>query len=163
MPEFPFQIVPKDDDEKYMLEALKEAFKAFKEEEVPIGAVLVYNNRIIARGHNQVEMLNDATAHAEMLAITAGAVQRENWRLTDAILYSTLEPCAMCAGAAILSRVAKIRYGAKDIRQGAHGSWVNLFSSKHPIHEIDIAGGILEEQSAFLMKEFFRLRREEVE
>ena len=163
MIEFPFHIVPENNDEKFMLEALKEALKAFKEEEVPIGAVLVHENRIIARGHNQVEMLHDATAHAEMLCITAGAVSLENWRLTDTTLYSTLEPCAMCAGAAILSRVSRICWGAKDIRQGANGSWVDLFSVKHPIHEIAIEGGVLEEPSAWLMKEFFKLRREKVD
>jgi tRNA(adenine34) deaminase len=161
MVEFPFQIIPETEDEKFMWEALKEALKAFKEEEVPVGAVLVHEGRVIARGHNQVEMLQDATAHAEMLCLTAGAVSLENWRLTDATLYCTLEPCAMCAGAAILSRVKRIVWGAKDIRHGANGSWVDLFAKPHPIHEVNLEGGVLEEPAQWLMKEFFRRRREQ--
>lgn len=143
-----------------MLEALKEAQKAYEAEEVPVGAVLVHKGRILARGYNQVEMLNDATAHAEMLCITAGAVAKENWRLLETTLYCTLEPCAMCAGAAILSRVTRIVWGAKDLRHGVNGSWIDLFATTHPIHNIEITGGILEEPAAFLMKTFFKMRRE---
>lgn len=143
-----------------MLEALKEAWKAFKAEEVPVGAVLVKEGRVIARGYNQVELLKDATAHAEMLCVTAGAVALDNWRLTDAVLYTTLEPCTMCAGAVFLSRVKKVVYGAKDLRHGAFGSWVNLSEKKHPTHEISIVGGVLEEPCSELMRLFFQKRRE---
>lgn len=142
-----------------MLEALKEAYKAFEAEEVPVGAVLVHKGRIISRGYNQVEMLKDATAHAEMLCLTAGSVALENWRLLDTTLYCTLEPCAMCAGAAILCRVPRLVWGAKDLRHGVHGSWINLFEKNHPIHTVAIKGGILEEPAAWLMKEFFKSRR----
>src|ERR1700761_6222819 len=118
---FPFSIPVQTDDEKFMLEALKEAWKAFLKDEVPVGAVLVQDNRIIARGHNQVEMLKDATAHAEMLCITSGEAALENWRLIDTTLYATIEPCCMCAGALFLSRVPTLVWGAPDIRHGANG------------------------------------------
>lgn len=143
-----------------MLEALKEAYKAYEAEEVPVGAVLVHKGRVIARGHNQVEMLQDATAHAEMICMTSGAVALENWRLLECTLYCTLEPCAMCAGASILSRVPKIVWGAPDLRHGANGSWVDLFDKPHPIHQVEIRGGVLEGPSSFLLKEFFKARRE---
>src|SRR3984885_4849264 len=105
---FPFSIQPVNDDERFMLEALKQAWKAFQEEEVPVGAVLVHEGKIISRGYNQVEMLKDATAHAEMLCITAGESALSNWRLTGTVLYSTIEPCCMCAGAMLLSRIPKL-------------------------------------------------------
>lgn len=159
MSKLPFAIQPANDDERFMFEALKEAHKAFEAEEVPIGAVLVHNGRVIARGYNQVEMLKDATAHAEMLCLTAGAVALENWRLIDTTLYCTLEPCAMCAGAAILSRVSRLVWGAKDLRHGVHGSWINIFETPHPIHKLEVQGGVLEAPSIWLMKEFFRERR----
>ena len=150
---------PKDDDERFMVEALKEALKAYEEKEVPIGAVLVQEGRILARGHNQVELLNDATAHGEMLAMTAGAAKLENWRLSDTTLYTTLEPCVMCLGAALLSRVSRIVWAAPDKRHGALGSWVNLLDKPHPTHSLTIKGGVLEEAAASLMVTFFRERR----
>lgn len=159
MVSFPFAISPASDDERFMLEALKEAWKAFKKEEVPIGAVLVHEGRIIARGHNQVEMLKDATAHAEMLCITAGANALENWRLLNCTLYCTVEPCTMCAGAMFLSRIQTLVWGTPDIRHGANGSWINLFSEKHPMHEIEVRKGILESPAAALLRDFFQLRR----
>lgn len=158
-PAFPFSIVPSNEDERFMLEALKEAWKAFLEDEVPIGAVLVHQGKVIARGHNQVEMLQDATAHAEMLCMTAGAAALENWRLSDTILYCTTEPCAMCAGAMLLSRVSRLVWGTPDIRHGAHGSWVNLFEKTHPTHTMEITRGILQDQCAFLLKDFFQKQR----
>jgi tRNA(adenine34) deaminase len=145
-----------------MLEALKQAWKAFQSDEVPVGAVLVKEGRIIARGYNQVEMLQDATAHAEMLCITAGEVALENWRLNETTLYSTIEPCCMCAGAMFLSRVSKLVWGAPDLRHGAHGSWINVFSQKHPTHTIEIDQGVLKEPCATLMREFFVKRRMEL-
>jgi tRNA(adenine34) deaminase len=146
-------------DVVFMREALKEAYKAYKAGEVPVGAVLVLNQRIIARGHNQVELLKDATAHAEMLCIGAGAVALENWRLLDTTLYCTVEPCCMCAGALFLSRVKRLVWGAPDVRHGAGGSLVDLFSLKHPTHQIEVTSHILDEECAALLQSFFRERR----
>ena len=150
-------------DEYYMREALKEAFKAFDLDEVPVGAVLVHNDKILARGHNQVELLQDATAHAEMLCITSGAAALENWRLTGATLYCTLEPCCMCAGAMLSSRIRRLVYGAPDLRLGVCGSWINLFDKEHPMHSIEIVKGVLEAESAALMREFFQRARKKKE
>lgn len=146
-----------------MLEALKEAWKAFQADEVPVGAVLVLEGKIIARGSNQVELLNDATAHAEMLCLTAGEVKLENWRLLNTTLYCTLEPCAMCAGAMILTRISKLVYGAPDLRHGVCGSWTNLFEVKHPIHHFAIESGVLASFSSELLKQFFQKKREKVD
>lgn len=144
----------------FMKEALKEAKKAFKAGEVPVGAVLVYQGEIVARAYNQVELLKDATAHAEMICLTMGSEYRQNWRLLDCSLYCTLEPCPMCAGAMLLSRIKTLVWGARDIRHGANGSWVNLFDKRHPMHQIEVISGVLEEESAQLMQDFFRKRRE---
>lgn len=146
-------------DLHFMREALKEAKKAFEKEEIPVGAVLVYQDKIIARGHNQVELLQDATAHAEMLCITAAVEVRNNWRLTDTTLYCTLEPCVMCAGALLAARVKRLVWGAPDLRLGANGSWIDLFAHKHPMHELQITPRILEAEAAFLMKSFFEQTR----
>lgn len=156
---FPFSIHPQNDDERFMLEALKEAWKAFKAEEVPVGAVLVKDNRIISRGYNQVELLKDATAHAEMLCLTSGEAALENWRLAGTTLYSTVEPCSMCAGAVFLSRVPLIVWGAPDLRHGAGGSWVNLFDKVHPIHQVEVRKGVLQEFCAKLLVDFFQMQR----
>jgi tRNA(adenine34) deaminase len=147
------------DDERFMREALKEAKKAFDRDEVPVGAVLVHEGKIIARGFNQVEMLQDATAHAEMLCLTSASSYLENWRLTNTTLYCTLEPCCMCAGALMLSRISTLVWAAKDLRLGANGSFVDLFDKKHPFHSIEIRKGVLESQSSDLMREFFQLQR----
>ena len=144
----------------FMEEALKEAKKAFSKDEVPIGAVLVLENKIIARGYNQVEMLKDPTAHAEMICITSGANYLNNWRLLNTMLYVTLEPCCMCAGAIISARIKKVIWAAPDIRVGANGSFVDLFEMKHPIHNVEIEKGLLEEGSKHLMKRFFEKKRE---
>ena len=143
-----------------MKEALREAKKAFDADEVPVGAVLVVAGRVVARGHNQVEALRDATAHAEMLCLTAGSAAVGDWRLNEATLYCTLEPCSMCAGAMLLSRVGRLVWGAPDLRHGAHGSWVNLFEKPHPTHELAISKGILEAECALLMRDFFQRRRQ---
>lgn len=143
-----------------MKEALKEAKKAFKAGEVPVGAVLVHEGKVIARSHNQIETLQDATAHAEMLCVTMGASFFSNWRLLKTTLYCTLEPCVMCAGALFLSRVEKVVWGAPDIRHGANGSLIDFFSLKHPTHQVEVVGHVLEEESKILMQEFFRKRRE---
>lgn len=142
-----------------MLEALKQAWKAFEQQEVPVGAVLVHNKTIIAKGYNQTEMLRDATAHAEMLCITAGSEAKNNWRLSDTTLFCTLEPCSMCAGAILLSRIPKVLFAAPDIRHGAAGSWVDLFSKKHPTHQTVVEQGPFAKYSAHLLKEFFSKKR----
>lgn len=143
----------------FMKEALKEAKKAFEADEVPVGAVLVYENRVIARGHNQVEQLQDATAHAEMICLTAGASALSNWRLSGTTLYCTLEPCPMCAGALLAARCNRLVWAAPDVRLGANGSWIDLFAQKHPMHTLEITSGVLEEEAAFLMKNFFQQKR----
>jgi tRNA(adenine34) deaminase len=151
----------KNDDERFMYEALKEAKKAFLEEEVPIGAVLVQKGKIIARGFNQVELLKDATAHAEMLCITSGEHALDNWRLTGCTLYCTIEPCPMCAGALLLSRVDCLVWGAPDIRHGANGSWIDLFAKPHPTHTLNIRSGVLQPWCEQPLKLFFQKRRAE--
>jgi len=156
---FPWTIVPANPDEQFMLAALKEAWQAFNLNEVPVGAVLVKDGQIIARGHNQVELLQDATAHAELLCLTAGEAALENWRLKGSTLYCTIEPCAMCAGAMFLTRIDSLVWGAPDIRHGANGSWVDLFDRPHPMHSIEIRKGVLQDYSSQLMKDFFRLQR----
>lgn len=144
------------DDQKFMREALLEAKKAFSIGEVPVGCVIVFENTIIARAHNQTENLIDPTSHAELLAIRDAAKFFNDWRLTGTTLYTTLEPCTMCAGAAVLGRVERIVWGAPDHRQGALVSHINVFEKKHPIHEIKIDGPVLEEESAYLLKSFFQ-------
>lgn len=147
------------EDERFMKEALKEAKKAYANGEVPVGAVLVHENEIIARAHNQVELLQDATAHAEILCITSASSFIGNWRLEGMTLYCTLEPCAMCAGAVLSSRLKRLVWGAPDVRMGANGSWVDLFAQKHPMHALEVTGHVLEEEAAVLMKAFFQERR----
>lgn len=143
----------------FMREALKEAKKALEKDEVPVGSVLVLEGKVIARGHNQVELLQDATAHAEILCITSGAAALKNWRLSGTTLYCTLEPCCMCAGAMLSSRIDRLVFGAPDLRVGACGSWIDLFAAGHPIHSIEIVRGILEAESSALLKEFFQKAR----
>jgi tRNA(adenine34) deaminase len=148
-----------ESDESFMRLALVEAETAFAQGEVPVGAVLVYQGEVIARAHNRVESWCDATAHAEMLCLRIGAEVLKNWRLIGATLYCTLEPCAMCAGAMINSRLDRLIWGAPDIRCGAHGSWVNLMDAGHPIHRPLVISGVLSEACAALMKDFFKQRR----
>lgn len=158
---FPYRLKPATEDERFMFEALKQAWIAFQNEEVPVGAVLVQKGRIIARGYNQVELLRDATAHAEMLCLTAGTQALDDWRLLETTLYCTIEPCAMCAGAMFLSRIQTLVWGAPDLRHGAGGSWVDLFSEKHPTHQIQVKQGVYEAEAADLMRQFFERRRQE--
>ena len=145
--------------EVYMRQALREAQKAFESEEVPVGAVIVFEGEIIARAHNQIKLLKDPTAHAEMIAITQAAAHLQNERLTGCELYSTLEPCAMCAGAAILGRLRAIIFSASDPKTGACGSTVDLTRPGLFNHDIEVTGGILEQESSALMKRFFASRR----
>jgi tRNA(adenine34) deaminase len=144
------------DDEHFMRQALREAQDAFYEDEVPVGAVIVINNQVIARGHNQVERLNDPTAHAEILAITSACSHLGAKYLPDAILYVTIEPCHMCAGALYWSKLKRVVFGARDVKQGFHF----FYGEKNPFHpKTDITGGVLAEECAKLMKDFFKERR----
>jgi len=139
----------------FMREALREGRRALQSEDVPVGAVVVLNGRIIGRGHNQVELLGDPTAHAEMIAITsATATLGEKW-LRDATLYVTVEPCSMCAGAAVLARLKTLVYGVQDIKTGAHSSLFNLLNDPRLNHQVEVVPGILKEECAALMMDFF--------
>ncbi len=140
----------------YMELAIREAELAFEEGEVPVGAVIVQHGRIIGRGHNRTEALHDATAHAEMIALTAAYESLNDWRLEEAYLFSTLEPCIMCAGAAVLSRIKTIVYGAPDIRFGGCGSIVMVPTDPRLNHRIEIVGGVREPEIADMMRQFFQ-------
>ena len=145
--------------ERWMAEALKEARAAAAAGDVPIGAVVVREGRVIGRGHNQVEQLQDPTAHAEILAIGAAAGDGESWRLDDATLYVTLEPCTMCCGAILLARVPRLVYGAADPRAGAVVSTARLLDGNPYRHAMETVGGIAAEACGGLLQEFFRARR----
>ena len=143
-----------------MLEALKEAKEAFEEDEVPVGAIIVSQKRIIAKAHNQIERLKDPTAHAEMIAITQAASTLGSKWLNDASIYVTIEPCSMCAGALVLARIKNIVYGAQDPKTGACGSVVNLVNHQKLNHRITVEKGILEKECGYLLKEFFKKKRD---
>ena len=140
--------------------AFKEAEKAYRKDEVPIGAVIVHQNQIIARGFNQVEMLRDPTAHAEMLAITAAAEYLDARRLLNTTLYVTLEPCSMCAGAIVLSRIPRLVFGASDPKGGACGTLFNIVQDQRLNHRVEVVGGILEKKCSLILSDFFRKLRE---
>ena len=142
-----------------MEEALRQARKAVAKGEVPVGAVLVVEGKIVTRAHNQVEELKDATAHAEMLAVTAAAGELDGWRLTEATVYVTKEPCPMCAGALVLSRVKRVVYGAADPRMGAAGGAMNLLQFAGMNHQCEVTGGVRAEECRDLLKEFFQAKR----
>lgn len=146
-------------DQFYMAEALKEAQKAFDSDEVPVGAVIVHEGRVIGRAHNQIKLLKDPTAHAEIIAITQAAASLGNERLINATMYVTIEPCSMCAGAIVLARVKKLVYGARDPKTGACGSVFNIAGNKKLNHSVRIEKGVLEKECACLLKEFFRKKR----
>ena len=146
-------------DEHFMEEALRQARKAVAKGEVPVGAVLVVEGKIVTRAHNQVEELKDATAHAEMLAVTAAAGELDGWRLTEATVYVTKEPCPMCAGAMVLSRVKRVVYGAADPRMGAAGGAMNLLQFAGMNHQCEVTGGVRAEECRDLLKEFFQAKR----
>ena len=142
-----------------MREALKEAQKAFSEDEVPVGAVVVCDERIIARGHNQIERLGDPTAHAEMLAITSATNFLKLKWLSEASVYVTIEPCSMCSGALVLARIKNLYFGSKDPKTGACGSVANIVNNRKLNHRIKVKSGILEEECSSLLKEFFKKKR----
>jgi len=150
---------PMDKDIKYMKEAIKEAKKAYKIGEIPIGCVIVYNDKIIARGYNKREKENQSLAHAEIIAIKKACKKLNSWRLLDTTMYITLEPCIMCSGAIIQSRIENVIYGAYDKRFGCHKSITNVFDIKFN-HNVNIKGGILEEECSLLIKDFFKELRE---
>lgn len=143
-------------DEQYMQQALKEAQKAFDAGEVPVGAIIVMNDRIIARAHNQVELLNDSTAHSEIMALTTAFNFLGSKYLPEATLYVTVEPCLMCCGALYWSKIGKIVYGADDEKNG----YKRIAGDKNPFHpKTELVSGILREECAGLMKDFFKARR----
>ena len=146
-------------DEYFMREALRQALKAGKADEVPVGAVIVRAGKIIARAHNQVELLKDATAHAEMLALTQAEAAVGDWRLIDCDLYVTKEPCAMCAGALVHTRIRRVIFGCTDSGAGAAGSVINLLQMPAFNHRCDIAFGVLQDECAAILQDFFRQRR----
>lgn len=145
-----------------MREALRLAAKAFEKEEVPVGAVVVRGGKVIARAYNQVELLKDATAHAEMLAITQAEAAVGDWRLNDCDLYVTKEPCAMCAGALVHVRMRRVIFGCPDERGGAAGGVLNLLQFPSLNHRCEITAGVLRGECANLLQTFFKARRDNV-
>ena len=143
----------------YMQSALRCAHKAAVADEVPIGAVIVRNGEVIARAWNQVEMLKDATAHAEMLAITQAEAAVGDWRLNECDLYVTKEPYPMCAGAIVLARLRRVVFGCSDSKGGAAGGWINLLQSDVLNHRCEVTSGVLGEESAALLRQFFGKKR----
>src|SRR3954451_14650296 len=152
-------LISQPTDESFMNEALRLARKAFEKEEVPVGAIVVRAGRIIAPGFNQVEMLKDATAHAEMLAITQAEAAVGDWRLNECDLYVTKEPCAMCAGALVHVRMRRVIFGCADPRSGAAGGTINLLQSPGLNHRSEITSGVLGDECAALLQSFFQARR----
>ncbi|MDR7080644.1 tRNA(adenine34) deaminase [Neobacillus niacini] len=147
-------------DEYYMKEAIKEAKKAEVLAEVPIGAIIVMDGRIISRAHNLRENKQSAVAHAELLAIEQACKETGSWRLTNATLYVTLEPCAMCSGAIILARVDRVVYGAADPKGGCAGTFMNLLQDERFNHQSEVTSGVLEAECGQLLSDFFRQLRE---
>ncbi len=152
-------IIDLHSDHYFMGEALRQALRAFEAEEVPVGAVIVRNGRIIARAFNQVELLKDATAHAEMLAITAAEEAVGDWRLNDCTLYVTKEPCPMCAGAIVHVRFGRVVFGAADAKGGAAGGALNLLQWPTLNHRCDITAGVRDAECRELLRTFFQQRR----
>src|SRR5437660_2778892 len=152
-------IVDLQSDHFFMGEALRQAARAYRAAEVPVGAIVVREGRIIARAFNQVELLKDATAHAEMLALTQAEEALGDWRLVDCTLYVTKEPCPMCAGAAVHVRLARVVYGASDPKAGAAGSALNLLQFPTLNHRCEITGGVREAECRALLQSFFAEQR----
>ena len=146
-----------------MLLALKEAKKALLIDEVPVGCVIVYNNKVVARGYNKREKEQDATSHAEINAIRKASKKINNWRLCDMDLYVTVEPCIMCAGAIMWSRFRRVIYGAKDPKGGALGTSINIFDTPNINHHPEIVGGVLEEECSSIIKNYFKEKRAKYE
>ena len=147
------------EDERWMESAIREAEQAARRKEVPIGAVIVHEGRIIGKGYNQIETLQDPTAHAEIIAITAAATSLGSRRLEGCTLYVTLEPCAMCAGAVVLARIPRLVYGSSDPKAGACGTLYNIVQDQRLNHRVELVSGILEPRCSALLKDFFQLVR----
>ncbi|MEW5799999.1 MAG: tRNA adenosine(34) deaminase TadA [Bacteroidota bacterium] len=145
--------------ERWMKLALKEAVRAFDDDEVPVGAIIVHKNMVVAKGHNQIERMHDPTAHAEMIALTAAAAHLENKFLKDCVLYVTMEPCPMCAGAIVLSRIPTVVFGCYDPKMGASGSVMNVTENKKLNHQVHVIGGVMDAECGSLVKEFFEKKR----
>jgi tRNA(adenine34) deaminase len=154
-------VIETPNDEYFIREALRQAQKAYDAEEVPIGAVIVREGKIIARAHNQVELLKDATAHAEMVALTQAEAAVGDWRLSDCDLYVTKEPCAMCAGALVHTRIRRVVFGCTDPIAGAAGSVINLLQMPGFNHRCDITLAVLQDECAAILQNFFRKRRDD--
>ena len=150
-----------NNDEKWMALAIKQAVKAGTEEEVPVGAILVKDGKLIAQAHNQPISTNDATAHAEIQLLRAAGKLQKNYRLIDTTIYVTLEPCAMCLGAMMHARIKRMVYGASDPKTGVCGSHVDLSSESFFNHEMEISGGVLEKECKELLQSFFKSRRKD--
>ncbi len=148
-------------DTYFMNMALREAEKAYDAKEVPVGCVITLDNKVIAKAHNQREMLKDPTAHAEILAITQAAAYLESWRLLNTTLYVTLEPCPMCAGALVNSRIKRVVFGTPDPKSGACGSIFNICNDDKLNHRLEITTKILQPQCAGILQDFFRMRRQD--
>ncbi len=148
-----------EEDEKWMRQALRQAEIAYDVGEVPIGCVIVQKDRVVGKGYNQVEQLRDATAHAEIIAIGAASATLENWRLEDCTLYVTLEPCPMCAGAILNSRVARVVYGSADSRFGGCGTTVDVIAGNALQRDVVVVGGVLADECLGLIKGFFQEMR----
>jgi tRNA(adenine34) deaminase len=146
-------------DEYFMRLALREAERALEQDDVPIGAVMVHGGEVLAATRNERELRGDPTAHAELLALRESSKKIGSWRLLDTVLYVTLEPCAMCAGAIVLGRVPRVVYGADDPKAGAAGSVLNVLAEPRLNHRPVVAGGLLAPESAALLREFFASRR----
>jgi tRNA(adenine34) deaminase len=146
-------------DEHYMLEAIKAAEIAEENGDVPIGAVVVYENQVIGRAYNQREQLNDPTAHAEIIALTQAAAFIESWRLHGCTIYVTLEPCAMCAGALVLGRLDRLVYGCDDPKAGACKSLYNIVQDERLNHRLEVTSGVLADECSELLQRFFQRRR----
>ena len=153
------EATPDRTDVRWMRLALAEAEAAAEKDEVPVGAVIVQGDRVIGRGHNQVETLSDPTAHAEIIAIGAAGSFLKSWRLEDATMYVTLEPCAMCAGAIVLARVKRLVYGARDPKAGACGSVMSVIDNPRLNHRVSVESGALAEECGALLSEFFERKR----
>ncbi|MBG7607613.1 MAG: nucleoside deaminase [Verrucomicrobia bacterium] len=154
-------IIDLHSDTHFMQQAMREARKAYSASEVPVGAVIVHEGKIIGRAWNQVETLKDATAHAEMLALTAAQEALGDWRLEKCTLYVTKEPCPMCAGAIVHCRPDRVVFGCSDPKAGAAGGWINLLESNPPLnHRCQVTAGVMGEESLDLLQSFFREARQ---
>ena len=149
----------RESDESFMRQALRQAQKAYEADEVPVGAVVVRAGKVIGRAYNQVELLKDATAHAEMLALTQAEAAVGDWRLVDCDLYVTKEPCVMCAGALIHVRIRRLIFGCADTRSGAAGGMINLLQHSVLNHHCEITSGVLQNECAAILQDFFRQKR----